>query len=123
MYYEELKRFERDGLTIVVDKREEDFSPRGWFEDCDVDEIIAKIDNGTYDWFTLRVRVLLEHYELASAFLGGCCYEDARKVLTDGTADDMIVEALKEAHVELGHMAAISTELVARQKANELVDA
>jgi hypothetical protein len=45
----------------------------------------------------LRVRVLVEGLELGSHSLGGCLYEDPREVLSDGTAEDIIWEALKEA--------------------------
>ena len=45
----------------------------------------------------LRVRVLFEGHELGSAYLGGCLYEDAREVLTDGTAEDQISMAIEDA--------------------------
>lgn len=96
-YYDELARYEREGFEIVVDKTYEDIDPRGQFEESDIDEIIAKINDYTYDWFMLRVRVFVDGNELGSAYLGGCLYEDAKEVLTDGTAEDMIFEAMKEA--------------------------
>jgi hypothetical protein len=96
-YYDTIAEFERDGFTVIVDKTYEDINPRDHFEDDDMDEIIRKIDNGTYEWFMLRVRVLVEGLELGSAYLGGCLYEDPREVLTDGTAEDFIAEAMKEA--------------------------
>jgi hypothetical protein len=45
----------------------------------------------------LRVRVLVEGLELASEYLGGCLYSDPREVLTDGTAEDLIGQALDNA--------------------------
>jgi hypothetical protein len=96
-YYDELATYERDGFTVIVDKTYEDFNPRDHFESDDMDEILRKIDNGTYEWFMLRVRVLVEGLELGSHYLGGCLYEDPREVLSDGTAEDIIWEALKEA--------------------------
>jgi hypothetical protein len=96
-YYDTLAEYERDGFTVVVDKTWEDLHPSQCFEEEDVEEIVRKIDNGTYDWFMLRVRVLVEGLELGSHYLGGCCYEDAREVLKDGTAEDCIGEALAEA--------------------------
>jgi len=73
-YYDTLAEFERDGYDIIVDKSYEDLDPRDSFdESCtDIDEIIRKIDNGTYEWFMLRVRVLVEGLELGSSYLGGC---------------------------------------------------
>ena len=96
-YYDTIAEFTRDGFDIIVDKTYEDMHPRDHFEDDNMDEIIRKIDNGTYEWFMLRVRVLVEGLELGSAYLGGCLYEDPREILTDGIAEDFIDEALKEA--------------------------
>ena len=95
--YDELAIYQRDGYTIIVDKTWEDLDPRGQFEESDLAEILEKINNYTYDWFMLRVRVLAEGVELGSAYLGGCLYEDSREVLIDGTAEDMIYEAMVEA--------------------------
>ena len=100
-YYDELARYERNGFDIIVDKTYEDMHPRDHFEDDNMDEIIRKIDNGTYDWFMLRVRVLVEGLELGSSYLGGCLYEDPREVLTDGIAEDFIAEAMKEAKTKV----------------------
>jgi hypothetical protein len=96
-YYDELATYEREGYTIIVDTTSEDLDPRGQFEESDIAEILQKINDYTYDWFMLRVRVLAEGVELGSAYLGGCLYEDAREVLKDGTAEDMIYEAMAEA--------------------------
>jgi len=98
-YYDTLAEFERDGYDIIVDKTYEDLNPRDSFdESCtDIDEIIKDIDRGHLDWFMLRVRVMVEGLELGSAYLGGCLYEDPKEVLTDGTAEDFIAEAMVEA--------------------------
>jgi hypothetical protein len=40
---------------------------------------------------------MVEDLELATEYLGGCLYERAEDVLTDGTAEDLIAEALTEA--------------------------
>ena len=98
-YYDTLAEFERDGYDIIVDKTYEDLNPRDSFDDTvtDIDEIIKDIDRGHLEWFMLRVRVLVEGLELGSAYLGGCLYEDPREILTDGTAEDFIAEAMVEA--------------------------
>ena len=98
-YYDTLAEFERDGYDIIVDKTYEDLNPRDSFdESCtDIDEIVKDIDRGHLEWFMLRVRVLVEGLELGSAYLGGCLYEDPREILTDGTAEDFIAEAMVEA--------------------------
>ena len=98
-YYDTLAEFERDGYDIIVDKTYEELNPRDCFDDTvtDINEIIKDIDRGHLEWFMLRVRVLVEGLELGSAYLGGCLYEDPREILTDGTAEDFIAEAMVEA--------------------------
>jgi hypothetical protein len=98
-YYDTLATYERDGFDIIVDKSWEDLNPRDCFDDSvtDIDEIIKDIDRGHLDWFMLRVRVFVGGNELGSAYLGGCLYEDPKEILTDGTAEDIIYEAMKEA--------------------------
>jgi hypothetical protein len=96
-YYDTLLDEQRGPFQIIVDKTWEDLHPRDLFEEEDVAEICTKIDQGVYDWFMLRVRVMYMGVELAEEFLGGCCYEDAREVLTDGTAEDQIYQALLHA--------------------------
>ena len=110
-YYDTIAEFTRDGFDIVVDKTYEDMHPRDHFEDDNMDEIIRKIDNGTYDWFMLRVRVLVEGLELGSSYLGGCLYEDPNEVLTDGVAEDFIDEAMKEAKTKVYALSRKFTEL------------
>ena len=98
-YYDELARYEREGFDVVVDKTWEDLSLRDCFDDTcfNIAEMEDRINRGVDDWFMLRVRVFVDGNVLGSAYLGGCLYEDAREVLTDGTAEDMIYEAMEEA--------------------------
>jgi len=98
-YYTELARYEREGFDVIVDKTWEDISLRDCFDDScyDIRDMEDKVNSGFYDWFMLRVRVLVDGHELGSSYLGGCLYEDAREVLTDGTAEDQIFMALEEA--------------------------
>ena len=98
-YYDELARLEREGFDIIVDRTYEDLPIRDLFDDTchDIRELERKVDAGIYEWFMLRVRVLVDGHEMGSNYLGGCMYENAREVLTDGTAEDCIYEAVKEA--------------------------
>ena len=98
-YYDELATYERHGFDIIVDKTWEDWDPADSFDDScyDIQEIRDDIESGKLDWFMLRVRVLVDGNELGSSYLGGCLYGDAREVLRDGTAEDIIEEALTEA--------------------------
>jgi len=102
-YYEELAAYDRGGMLIVVDKTWEDIDPWDQLSECfdDKKQLYADIDSGKYDWFMLRVRVLLDGHELASEYLGGMLYEDANECLTDGTAEDMIEQAMVSARREI----------------------
>jgi hypothetical protein len=109
-YYDELATYERDGFTVIVDKSYEDLNLDQCFDDSldengvplfDLKEMARDIDSGNLDWFMLRVRVMVESLEMGSHYLGGCLYRDAREVLTDGTAEDCIGEALAEAKREV----------------------
>jgi hypothetical protein len=101
-HYDELAVYQRDGFEIVVDKTWEDLHPRDCFDDSvtDIQQLCEDIDSCKYDWFMLRVRVMLDGHELGSHYLGGCLYEDAKDVLTDGTAEDCIYAAMEEAREE-----------------------
>jgi hypothetical protein len=102
-YYEELASYDREGFFVVVDKTWEDIAVRDCFDDTcyDIKDMERKVNDGDLDWFMLRVRVMLDGHELGRTYLGGCMYEDAHEVLTDGTAEDLIAEALIEARGEV----------------------
>ena len=104
--YEEIDSFERSGFTVIVDKTYEDLSPQDCFDDScfNMKEMYDDIECGRLDWFMLRVRIMVDEYELASEFLGGCLYGNAREVLTDGTAEDLIAQAMITARREVYRM-------------------
>jgi hypothetical protein len=104
--YDEIDAFDRDGFTIIVDKTYEDVHPRDLFDDTqfDIAEMCHNIEHGNLDWFVLRVRIMVDEYELTSEHLGGCLYENAREVLTDGTVEDLIAEAMITAKREVYSM-------------------
>lgn len=90
-----------DGFTIRFYREDEDESPRGQFQNedgSDDEDTIRKIDNGTYDWFCVKVTASKEGIQLASDYLGGCCYESFEDFLTpDGYAADMRADIIAEA--------------------------
>ena len=96
-YYDTLATYERDGFTIIVEKTYEDTHPRDSFVTDDIDQICKDIDRGHLEWFMLRVRVLVEGFELATEHLGGCLYEDPNEILSDGTVEDIILLAMTTA--------------------------
>ena len=112
-YYDTIAEFEREGYDIIVDKTYEDIDPWDLLSECfdSKTELYADIERGKYDWFMLRVRVMVEGLELNSEYLGGCLYEDAREVLTDGTAEDIIAQALSRAKQEVYRLSRKFTEL------------
>ena len=102
-YYDELATFERDGFLVIVDKSYEDIDPWSQLSECfpSKHKLYRDIENGKYDWFMLRVRAMLDGHEMGCAYLGGCLYEDAKQVLTDGTVEDKLIDVLYEARQEV----------------------
>lgn len=100
-YYDEIGTFERDGFTVIVDKTWEDIDPWSQLSECfdSKKALYEDIDSGKFDWFMLRVRVMFDEHEFGVSYLGGCLYENAAEVLTDGTVEDCLVEAMSEAKV------------------------
>lgn len=110
-YWDELLREQRNGLTVVVDKSWEDIPLDHLFDTStdpdtglpyyDVKEMARQIDRGDLDYFMLRARVMYNELELGEHIVGGFLYEDAREVLKDGTAEDLIYAAEQEARAAL----------------------
>jgi hypothetical protein len=109
-HWDELLREPRDGFEVIVDKTWEDIPLDHLFDTSidpdtdkpyyDVKDMARKIDRGDLDYFMLRARVMLDGHELGSHIVGGFLYEDAREVLRDGMAEDLIYQAMHEARVE-----------------------
>ena len=98
-YWDELLREQRGDLEVVVDKSWEDCSIRDLYdESCyDIEDMEDRVNRGVLDWFMLRARVFVEGLEVGSSIVGGFMYEDARETLRDGTAEDLISQAIEEA--------------------------
>jgi hypothetical protein len=98
---------QRGPFQVIVDKTWEDIPLGDLFDTAidpdtgrpyyDVAEMARQIDRGDLDYFMLRVRVLFDGHELAADYVGGFLYEDAREVLRDGTAEDMISSTIEQA--------------------------
>ena len=122
-HWEVLDRQIRKGFDIVIDTAYEDIHPRELFDnDChDIDEICRKIDEGTYDWFMVRVRAMVDGIEMSSSYLGGCLYEDRKDFLAEEAMVDeadvtaemnmsdegMQEEALNESFIRMQKIAGI----------------
>lgn len=106
-YWDTLEERDVGQLRIVIDKTWEDLHPADCFDTStdpdtgkpyfDIEEICNKIDSYQLDWFVLRASVYYEDILLGRNIVGGFLYEDAREVLKDGTAEDLIYEAMREA--------------------------
>ena len=105
-HYETIADTQRGPFTVIVDRSWEDLHPRDCFDDSvtDIQQLCEDIDTGKLEWFMLRVRVFFQDVELASEYLGGCLYADAREVMLDGTAEDIIYQALQQAQVTAADM-------------------
>jgi hypothetical protein len=101
-YWDLLLDEQRDQWRVIVDKSWEDCAIRDLFDEscCDIEDLERRVNNGDLDWFMLRARVLLDGHELGSHICGGFLYEDAREVLKDGMAEDLIYAAMEEAREE-----------------------
>lgn len=114
-YYDTLAEYDREGFHIIVDKTWEDLDPADMFDTSidpdtgrpywDMDEIYSDINSGNLDWFMLRVRVFAGDVELGSDYVGGFLYKDAREVLEDGVAEDMIWTAMEQAKKQVRELA------------------
>jgi hypothetical protein len=110
-HWDELLRETRAGFEVVVDKSWEDIPLDHLFDTSidpdtgkpyyDVKDMARKIDNCELDYFMLRARVMLDGHELGEHIVGGFLYEDAREVLKDGMAEDLIYCAMHEARSEV----------------------
>lgn len=98
-YYDTLLEEVRGPFNVILDKTWEDLHPKDCFDDSvtDIQEICEKIDRGSLDWFMLRCRVFYEGVELASDYIGGFLYDDAREILTDGVGEDIIEDTIRQA--------------------------
>lgn len=106
-YYNTLAEYDRDGFHVIVDKTWEDLPLDHCFDTSidpdtglpywDVEQMAREIERGDLDYFMLRARAFVQDLELGSSIVGGFLYKDAAEVLTDGTAEDLVWEAVEEA--------------------------
>jgi hypothetical protein len=60
-------------------------------------ELLRKIDNGVYMWFTAKVTASKLGIELGSDYLGACCYESTKQFIEGGYYESMRDEAVNQA--------------------------
>lgn len=89
-------------FTIHTYALPEDCSPRDSFDDCLIDEVMAGIESGRLEWFCAKVSAKWEGLELASDYLGGCCYESFEQFANgQDYHGDMIREVVNHAYARL----------------------
>lgn len=86
---------EHEGFKVRLYLEEADYSPRDGFGDDD--DVLSKIADGTYLWFTAHVTASKNGVELGHDYLGGCCYESADSFRACGYWNDMRDTAIAEA--------------------------
>lgn len=92
---------ERKGFTITLECLPEREAIPDWEGDSEEDrqELLRRIDNGTMLWFCAKVSAHKNGIELASDYLGGCCYDDVNDfVKNSGYYDAMIETVIDEAN-------------------------
>lgn len=116
-HWELIASFEREGFDIVVDKTWEDIDPWSQLSECfdSKKQLYADIDSGKYDWFMLRVTASIKGREMGCTYLGGCLYERAEDVMTDGTVEDQLITVLEEARAEALVMKGLLDNLLAQE--------
>lgn len=99
-----------DGFTVRFYAEPEDESPRSQFQlddGSDDEELIAKIEDGTYLWFCAKVTASKAGVELATDYLGCCCYDSLESFLTpNGYASDMQNTVVDAARAKLAELCA-----------------
>lgn len=99
MHFEQLHTHTAHSFHVICSIAPEYMDPADSFDSSvdDISEIYRKIDNGFYVWFRVRVEAYMHGVLLGRAYLGGCLYENAQEIITDGTFDDLMGEAISEA--------------------------
>lgn len=88
----------KDGFDIVFSVTWEDMSPADHFESDDLPTLIADIESGNLQWCIARVQAFKNGIELASDYLGGCCYKSYSDFVDEnGYYTDMVQTVISEA--------------------------
>lgn len=90
---------EIEGFTIKLYTTPELEQP-DWDFDSEEDkqELLRKIDKGIYEWFGVKVTAEKNGIELASDYIGGCCYKSIEEFIKSGDYyEDMVNTVIREA--------------------------
>jgi hypothetical protein len=105
--YTVAKEFKVDQFDIIVDWTYEDSSIRDLFDDevSDIADMVRRCNDGTDTHYIARVRAMYDGKEMGCATLGSCyasdCSpEDDINAGVSGYLEQMVEEAVDEAHEE-----------------------
>jgi hypothetical protein len=94
--------FETPRFKITVTAEPEHDDPRDHFCDPYQDyEVLKGINSGRYTWFCAKATVYCDGREVATDYLGACCYSSFDDFRRDGYFYDMIRAVCREARAAL----------------------
>ena len=91
-----------DGFNIVLSVTPESMEPDWDFEtEEEKQELFDKINNGSFLWFCAKVTANKNGIELASDYLGGCCYETIEEFIKDAYFEGMVDQTIENAKLAI----------------------
>jgi hypothetical protein len=99
---------EREGFTIKLYTTWEDSSPDWELSEEDSKQLLEDIENGKLEWFIAKVTAEKMGIELASDYLGGCCYRTIEKFIADSYYRDMVDTVIIEARQRIQQLKELS---------------
>ena len=101
-YFEKIWEYKTANFTVDLSVAPENMAPDEHFDwhfetEKERQQLLEDINEGRLEWFIARVQVLWDGREIASDYLGGCCYKSFDEFRHDPYFYSMIHEAIKEA--------------------------
>jgi hypothetical protein len=96
LYREDFKHYHKDGIKYTGSFTFEDCHPSELFDDTvdNIDEIVRKIDDGTYYWIIIKLEASIDGVILGSSTLGGVLIENLSEL--DEYLPDMEDDCMNE---------------------------
>ena len=78
VYWEDFKKYEKDGIKYTGSFTYETIHPSDLFDNLvdDIDEIVRKIDEGIYYWIIIKLEASIDGVTLGYSTLGGVLIEN-----------------------------------------------
>lgn len=101
---------EKEGFTIRFYTYDEDTTPEDSFDfpKEDMKKLLKDIENGDLVWFCAKVTASKANVELATDYLGGCCYKSVQEFMEekDGYYSNMVDTVIDEARKTIAKLVA-----------------